>query len=102
MKIKANENGSVIIVEAEGKKVIIGQTPFGTMCTDGSHESVEFEPIFENLSEDLIIREFGVEKAEFIGTCLGIVMSQIQAQIEEMDDTIDVDGEEVERYYLEE
>ena len=72
------------------------------MWTDGSHESVEFEPIFENLSEDLIIREFGVEKAEFIGTCLGIVMSQIQAQIEEMDDTIDVDGEEVERYYLEE
>lgn len=103
MKVKANRNGTCVIIEAEGRKVLIGLTPFGLVCTDGNNSSVDFEEIGE-LNEDLIINEFGEERAEYIGTCLGIVMTQIRAQLEAMnehDDCIDVNGEEVNRHYLE-
>ena len=104
MKVKANREGSAIIIEAEGRKVLIGLTPFGLVCTDGENNAVDFEEIGA-LNEELIINEFGEDKAEYIGTCLGIVMTQIRAQLEAMneysDDCIDVDGEEVNRHYLE-
>ena len=106
MKIKANKDGSIIVVESEGRKVLIGQTPLGTMATDGTNDSVEFEPIFDpHLNAEFLVREFGEEKAEYIGRCFGIVVAQIQAAMEQIDeyddDTIEVRGESRDDLYLE-
>lgn len=95
MHVKATQDAKCVIIESGDEKVIIAQTPFGVMVSGEEGNDIQFTPI-EEVNEELLISEFGAETAEKIGTCLGIVMSQIAEQIQEMEDTIDVDGEEVE------
>lgn len=102
MNVKATQDAKVVIIESGNEKVMVAQTPFGTMVTGEEDGNITFTPIHE-VNEELLTSEFGAETAQKIGTCLGIVMQEIAAQLEAMDETIDVDGEEVDgTIYLDE
>ena len=102
MNVKATQDAKVVIIESGNEKVMVAQTPFGTMVTGEEDGNITFTPIHE-VNEELLISEFGAETAQKIGTCLGIVMQEIAAQLEAMDEIIDVDGNEVDgAIYLDE
>ena len=108
VKIKGNANGNIVVIEAEGKKVLVGVTPIGVMVTDGTEEPVSLEPVMEDeLSIDFLLQEFGPEKTEHIYKCFGFVKEEflkaMQSIENELDDgnTINVHGESRDDMYLE-
>lgn len=93
MNVKATEDARVVIIESGNEKVMVAQTPFGTMVTGEEDGNITFEPLTE-VTEETLIAEFGAETAEKIGVCLGIVMQQIAEQLEQIEGSIDVIDEE--------